>query len=206
MFVTDAFKSVLAIAGLIVLLLLAYSFLPKPSNALTDSDARALLLNDLAQQGVSGDEIQVFNFTRGDGNDGKWSADVIVTSLPHSKCPTVEKRSYSDVLSFKFRPEQLIKDCGKRSPIVLREEAIIDSAEFPAAEGADYACAFSGEELRSYSKDVVIAYCPLVDAEGLLSFAAGLPCASWFVQWNKAGGASAFVALDSFGGVVERCQ
>jgi len=199
-FVTDSFKSVLALGGLIVLLLLAYSFLPKPSDEFTDADARTLLLNDLTQQGVSGDEIQVFNFTR---SDGKWTADVVVTRLPHSKCPTVEKRSYTDVLSFKYRPEQLIKDCGKRSPIVLREEAIIDSAEFPAAHGADYACAFSVDELRNYVKDKAIAYCPLVDAEGLLSFASDLPDASWVVQWNKAGGASAFIALDSFGGAIK---
>jgi hypothetical protein len=180
--------------------MLVYSLLPKPAAVMTGEDARALLLNDLAQQGIASDEIQVFNFT---ASDGKWTADVVVTRLPHSKCPTSEKRSYSDVLRFKYRPEQLIRDCVSRPPIVLREEAVIASGSLPAAAGADYACAFSMDELKNYDAAKTLAYCPLVDEAALLAFAQGLPSNAWVIQWNKAGGESVFVALDSFGSVLK---
>ncbi len=198
--VTDSFKATLALGGAIVLLMLAYSLLPKPSYATTGGDAYSLLLNDLTQQGIASDEIQVFNFTQ---SDGKWTADVIVTRLPHSKCPTAEKRSYSDVLRFKYRPEQLIRDCVSHSPIVLREEAVIASGSLPTASGADYACAFAFDELKNYDAAKTRAYCPLVSETALLEFAGDLPANSWVIQWNKAGGASVFVALDYFGSVLK---
>ncbi|MEM0475338.1 MAG: hypothetical protein QW343_00920, partial [Candidatus Norongarragalinales archaeon] len=105
---TESFKSVLFLAALVAALMLAYSLLPKPVEQMTGADARALLLEDLAQQGLERDEIQIFNFTQ---SNGKWVADVIVTRSPHSKCPTSEKRSYSDVLRFKYRREQIVRDC-----------------------------------------------------------------------------------------------
>lgn len=188
------------LAGVIVVLMLVYSLLPKPEEKTTGADAYALLLNDLAQQGIASDEIQVFNFT---ASDGKWTADVIITRMPHSKCPTSEKRSYSDVLRFKYRPEQLVRDCVARSPLVLREEAVIASGALPAAAGADYACAFSTEELRDYDAEKTRVYCPLVDEAALLAFAQGVPANSWIVQWNKGGGAATFVALDSFGRILK---
>ncbi|MFH0973272.1 MAG: hypothetical protein V1817_00575 [Candidatus Micrarchaeota archaeon] len=181
------------------MLMLAYSILPKPETKTTSDDAYTLFLNDLAQQGIARDEIQVFNFTR---SGDAWTADVIVTRAPHSKCPTSEKRSYSDVLSFKYRPEQLIKDCAARSPIVLREEAIIDSGVIPQTAGADYACAFSAGELAYYDKDEALAYCPLVSSAELLSFAQGVPAGSWVIQWNK-NEATIFVALDAYGNVLK---
>ncbi len=179
--------------------MLAYSILPKPETKTTSNDAYTLLLNDLAQQGIARDEIQIFNFT---GSGGVWTTDVIVTRAPHSKCPTSEKRSYSDVLSFKYRPEQLIKDCAERSPIVLREEAIIDSGVIPQTAGADYACAFSAEEIAHYDNDEALAYCPLVSSADLLSFAQDVPTGSWAIQWNK-NDATIFVALDAYGNVLK---
>ncbi len=182
-----------------MVLMLAYSVLPKPSQTVTGADAQTLLLNDLAQQGIAADEIQVFNFTR---SGEVWTADVLVTKGPHSKCPTVEKRSYSDVLSFKYRPEQLVKDCSPRSPIALREEAVIDSGALPAAAGADYACAFSAAELANYDAQKARVYCPLIDEAPLLNFARGLPSNAWVVQWDK-GGSAGFIALDSFGNAIK---
>ncbi len=177
--------------------MLVYSVLPKPSQAVTGADAKTLLLNALKNEGIDpSQEIQITNFT---ANDGDWTADVIVTSNPHSKCPIVKKRSYSNILrSFKFRLEQLIKDCDIRSPVVLREEAIIDAGALPETAGADYFCAFSIDELRNYDSTKSSEYCEKIEETELRNFSRNLPNGTWVVQFNR-GESHFFMELDSYG-------
>ncbi len=182
----NGYRNAVILAIILGAFLIAFTLIPQQQKvSLTRDEVQKLLLKDLAEQGVNPSEARVSSLTQvGEA----WTATVIITKNQHSRCPTVEKRDYSDVLKFKYRPEMLVSDCNQRASIALREEALINSGKLPAlaritSANDAFGCAFLVKELNSSE---ATAYCPGIDENALLAFASGLPENAWVVYWSGA--------------------
>ncbi len=196
----NGYRSAVILTIILGAFLIAFTLIPQQQKvALTRDEVQKLLLKDLAEQGVNPSEARVSSLTQvGEA----WTATVIIAKNQHSRCPTVEKRDYSDVLKFKYRPEMLVNDCNQRTSIALREEALINSGKLPALTqitGANdaFGCAFLVKELvKELNSSEATAYCPGIDENALLAFASGLPENAWVVYWTGAN-QTAYTALST---------
>ncbi len=195
------YKKILALIALLVGVLLVLSFLPKDTAMpVTEADVKSFLLTDLSKQGIGADRVRFTDFGT---QDGKWTAEVLIAQNQHSTCPKLEKREYSDVLSFKYRSdENLLIDCNEKNALVFREEALINSREIveeKLGQGAQ-GCAFY---LPSVDWASEREYCSFLNEAGIAGFAAGAQNAVWVAQWTK-DGKTLFIAFDSKGRAVKQ--
>ena len=187
-------KQIGIVAFLIIAGVLSYGMLYQQSNAIVDeSQAVRFVLADVKD--FQGDVRVLFSSQSG----SKWAVSILMTSNPHSACPTMEKRDYA-LLPVSFRPEKIISSCEKRVPIVYREEALIDSAKLLSFSGQAYGCAFKNSE---FNAQAALEYCPRLDFAAYNSFSQELPQDAWGVFWTD-GLAQKFVALDSAAQVLKR--
>lgn len=190
------YLNIVILVVIVAAFLLAFAMLPKQqTTVLTKDDVQKLLLKDLLEQGIQVSEVRVLNLNKAPEAD-VWTATAIIAKNQHSRCPTVEKRDYSDVLRFKYRPEMLVNDCNQRASIALREEALINSGKstrFATIVGANdaYGCAF---ELKEFNSKTAAEYCPQLDETAFNAFSTGLPQNAWVVYWTGAN-QTAFLAL-----------
>jgi hypothetical protein len=193
-FEVKGYLNIVILAIVLGAFLIAFTLLPQQQKpALTKEEVEKLLLKDLLEQGIASSEVRVLNLNQaGDA----WTATAIIAKNQHSPCPKVEKRDYTDVLRFKYRPEMLINDCNQRASIALREEALINSGKstrFAAIVGANdaFGCAFLNKEFNSSQ---TAEYCPGLDENAFNAFASDLPENAWIVSWTGAN-QTVFIAL-----------
>ena len=193
------YKKILLLIAILLVSLLAYSFWQPAITPLTKEDAERIILSDLSSEIASGADVRIVETS---GLDGRWSADVIVSFNPHSPCPTIERRVYT-LMPIKHRPEMIISDCRTRTPITLREEALINSAKFESVKlvaGASdaYGCAF---KVKDFDATTAFDYCPKLDGR-IFEFVKGLPEEVWMIQWTSEKlNQTMFIALDPYNAV-----
>ncbi|PIO05897.1 hypothetical protein COT29_03645 [Candidatus Micrarchaeota archaeon CG08_land_8_20_14_0_20_59_11] len=192
-------RKMAALVLILVAAMLVYMLVPIPSATLTKEQATRLIMDDLTPLRAAGAYVELLSVEQ---SDGGWDADARVAFNPHSKCPTVQRRDYT-LVPFGFRPEETIRNCSVKTPVVYREEALIDSGKLPEVaalgDGAR-GCAFY---LQEYAQANVEEYCPWLDDAEFASFSAGLPRASWVCYWEN-NGAKAWVALDQYNRILKQ--
>ncbi|VVB67413.1 Uncharacterised protein [Candidatus Norongarragalina meridionalis] len=192
-------RKMAALVLILVAAILIYQLIPTPSPTLNKEQAQRLILDDLAPLQAAGAYVELLGIQQ---TPGGWSADARIAFNPHSKCPTVQRRAYT-LVPFGFRPEDSIKNCSVKTPIVYREEALIDSgklAEVTALGDGARGCAFY---LQEYDQKKAMEYCPWLDGSEFATFSAGLPPSTWVCFWEK-DDAQAWVALDQYNGIVKQ--
>ncbi|MFA5246306.1 MAG: hypothetical protein WC408_00260 [Candidatus Micrarchaeia archaeon] len=136
---------------------------------------------------------------------GKWSITMMLTVLPHSRCPEMQRLTY-ELYPITLRNDTIVssKDCHAR-PVTNAAEAIIasyaGSSTVRQLESGGYqACGFTVPIANVSQKK---NYCDALDENSTLEFTQKnrLPEGTWVVQWYFSGKSSYFVAVDS-GGIV----
>ena len=171
------------LVGLIALILLLYTFFPKPVTTFTEDEARNAVFKDLASLDA---ESKIVGFSQ---NGSVWEFEVLVTTNPHSPCPAVERRFYK-LPPVSFRPEPFIMGCYERSKLLYKEEALITSAK-KLGIGEGYGCAFkAGASLAEEKK-----YCTRMNETAVADFSADVPTGAWIAYWEYQG-QPRLIALD----------
>jgi len=192
-------RKMAALVLILVAAILVYMLVPIPSATLTKEQATQLIMDDLTPLQGAGAYVELLSVEQ---TPGGWSADARIAFNPHSKCPTVQRRDYT-LVPFGFRPEETIKNCSVKAPVVYREEALIDSgklAEVTALGDGARGCAFY---LQEYDETKAKDYCPWLDGSEFEAFSAGLPASTWVCLWEN-GDAKARVALDQYNRVLKQ--
>lgn len=187
----------IALAGILLVVLLAYTTLPKPSGAaISSDDVRRFVLEDAAKAYASDTSFEIQGITQAGDH---WAVDVKIAERPHSTCPILIKRAYTFPPVY-FREETLNDRCTAQGLIVYPEEALLASrklAKVTSLPSDAYGQATKYTAVQVAQMQKCGTSCSTVEA-----LAKQLPEEDlWVVSWSGTG-TSFLVAVDSAGQVL----